>query len=528
MENQRLFLWSMLAIIIFFMMQAWQKDYGPKPPVVTEQASNLVSDTAPPELNVPGVETPSSTSDIPAAQVNSPSATVTQSTPVRKGSLVNVKTDVYDLNISTQGASLVSLVLPNMPKDKKDPNNPVELFAQTATDNYVLNSGMRASGVAEEPTHQVLWQSAASAYDLSDKDSIQVPFTWTSPEGLAITKTYTFNRSSHVINVNYQVSNTSSNNIAVRPYAQIQRKHPPLKRSMFDVDSFSNKGPAWFNSEKYEKIPPKDLLKEPIRQEVTNGWLATIEHHFLSAIVPNADEANAFQVTAKGANDYSLTAAAPSVSVAAGTTASFTQNFFAGPKNQKELAALSPKLDLTTDYGIFSIISKPLFALLSFMHGIIGNWGWAIIVVTLIIKAIFYPLTAKSARSMAAMKKIQPRIKLLQERYKDDRQKLSQATMDVYRKEKINPAAGCLPVLIQFPFFLGFYWLLIESVELRQVPWMLWIQDLSSRDPLYILPLLYGGAMFCIFPAGLLLYWITNSAITVLQQWHINKELAKA
>ena len=394
-------------------------------------------------------------------------------------------------------------------------------------------------------------------YTLGDKDSLQVPFTWTSPEGLGITKTYTFNRGSHVIKVDYQVNNQSTQNISVRPYAQIQRKHPALKRSMFDVDSFSNKGPAWFNSDKYEKITPKSLVKEPIKEEITDGWLAAIEHHFLTAIVPNPGEANAFQVTAKGENDYSLTAAAPSASVAAGTTANFSQNYFAGPKIQKELVALSPRLDLTTDYGVFSIISKPLFSLLSFVHGIIGNWGWAIIVVTLMIKAVFYPLTAKSARSMAAMKKIQPRIKLLQDRYKDDKQKLSKATMDVYKKEKINPAAGCLPILIQFPFFLGFYWLLIESVELRQVPWMLWIQDLSSKDPLFILPVIYGATMylqqkvqpmsggnpemqkvmkfmpiamvglFSFFPAGLVLYWITNSAVTVLQQWYINKQIAQ-
>jgi len=431
------------------------------------------------------------------------------------------------------------------------------IFAQNDTDNYVINSGLRANGIASEPTHLAIWTSQQSEYDLGEKDSIQVPFTWQSPEGLSVTKTFTFSRSSHVIKVDYQVSNQSSATVAVRPYAQIQRSHPPLSRSMFDVDSFSNKGPAWFNSEKYEKISPKDLIKKPIKQDISNGWLAAIEHHFLTAIVPNKNEANAFQLTAKGANDYSLTTAAPSVNVAAGTTASFSQQYFAGPKIQKELAALSPKLDLTTDYGVFSIISKPLFSLLSFVHGIIGNWGWAIIVVTLLIKAVFYPLTAKSARSMAAMKKLQPRIKLLQERYKDDKQKLSQATMDMYRKEKINPAAGCLPILIQFPFFLGFYWLLIESVELRQVPWMLWIQDLSSKDPLFILPILYGVTMylqqkvqpmsggnpeiqkvmkfmpimmvglFSFFPAGLVLYWITNSAVTVVQQWYINKQLAK-
>ena len=555
MENQRLFLWSMLAIVLFFMMQAWQKDYGPKPVQQTVEQTSGISETAPVDLNVPGVDT--TNSEIPAVQATSNTQQQTVVTP-KKGETITVNTDVYKLELSTQGASIVGLTLPNMPKDKKNPDVPVVLFANTPEETYVLNSGLRASGVAVEPTHQEIWNKSASVYELGDKDNIQVPFTWVSPEGLEISKTYTFSRNSHVIKVDYQVNNKTAQNISVRPYAQIQRRHPPLERSMFDVDSFSNKGPAWFNSEKYEKISPKDLVKEPIKQEITDGWLAAIEHHFLTAIVPNAGEVNTFQVTAKGPNDYSLTTAAPSASVAAGTIANFSQNYFAGPKNQKELAALSPRLDLTTDYGVFSIISKPLFSLLSFVHGIIGNWGWAIIVVTLLIKAVFYPLTAKSARSMAAMKKLQPRMKLLQERYKDDKQKLSQATMDMYKKEKINPAAGCLPVLIQFPFFLGFYWLLIESVELRQVPWMMWIQDLSSKDPLFILPVLYGITMylqqkvqpmsggnpemqkvmkfmpiamvglFSFFPAGLVLYWITNSAVTVIQQWYINKQLAKS
>ena len=555
MENQRLFLWSLLAIIIFFMMQAWQKDYAPIPVEQTVQEIAGLSATAPVDINVPGVDTSTATSDIPAAQISTTATTPAPTKTVKKGQIVRVKTDVYAIEISTQGASLVGLVLPNMPLDKKKPDVPVVLFTQNDTENYVLNSGMRASGVSQEPTHQAMWTSAMSSYDLGTNDSIKVPFTWTSPEGLAITKTYTFKRKSHVITVDYAVNNKSANSIAVRPYAQIHRMHPPLSRSMFDVDSFSNKGPAWFNAEKYEKITPKDLVKEPIKQNISDGWVAAIEHHFLSAIVPNPGEESAYQLTAKDENDYSLTIAAPSANVAAGATANFTQKYFAGPKNQKELAALSPKLDLTTDYGVFSIISKPLFSLLSFVHGIIGNWGWSIIVVTLLIKAIFYPLTAKSARSMAAMKKIQPRIKLLQERYKDDKAELSKATMAVYKKEKINPAAGCLPILIQFPFFLGFYWLLIESVELRQVPWMLWIQDLSSKDPLFILPVLYGITMylqqkvqpmsggnpemqkvmkfmpiamvglFSFFPAGLVLYWITNSAVTVLQQWYINKQL---
>lgn len=549
MENQRLFLWSALAIIVFFMMQSWQKDYAPALPAATIEVQDSAETV--PELSVPGIDSP-----LPGT----PEVKVTENEKVKQnqGTIVSVRTDVYLLELNTLGAGITKLELPKHPKSKKTPDDVVELFTQNAEETYLLNSGLRASGVSTEPTHQAQWKSARSKYELGDNaQNLKVPFTWTSPEGLMVTKTYIFSRNSFAFQVVYTVENKSSSSIAVRSYAQLERSHPPLARSMVSVDSYSFKGPTWFDGEKYEKLKTKDLIKDPINTEITNAWLATIEHHFLAAIVPAKDVAYTIQANSKDEDSYRLTAAAPAQNIAPGLRVEITQQYFAGPKIQKQLRTLSPKLDLTTDYGFFSIVSKPLFWLLAIVHGFLGNWGWSIIVVTLIIKAIFYPLTAKSSRSMAAMKKIQPRIKLIQERHKDDRQALSKATMELYKREKINPAAGCLPIFIQFPFFLGFYWLLIESVELRQAPWMLWIQDLSSKDPLFILPVLYGVTMylqqkvqpmsggnaemmkvmkfmpiamvglFSFFPAGLVLYWITNSAVTVLQQWRINTVLDK-
>lgn len=554
MENQRSFLFIALFLTLTMLYMEWQKDYHPRP-LPAAQIENAASQPAP-TLDVPGVEAPSTD----AASTDLAKPQVQTATAVKKpqGKSIRVQTDVYDLRIDTRGAVIDQLTLTQHPKSKKTPDDLVELFTRNEVETYLLNTGMTASWQGEQPTHLVEWKSAAETYSLDDgQDTLQVPFTWTSADGVTVSKTFNFSRNSFAFTIDYKIVNNSGKNVAVRPYAQLSRSHLPLSRSMFDVDSYSYKGPAWFDGEKYEKLKTKDLMDDAIDTEITSGWLATLEHHFLAAIVPAAGKPVKFTAKSKDENSYQLTAAAETLQVASGQSINVSQQFFAGPKIQKDLAAISEKLDLTTDYGVFSIISKPLFWLLSWVYGFIGNWGWAIVVVTLMIKAAFYPLTAKSARSMAAMKKIQPRIKLLQERYKDDRQKLSQATMDVYRKEKINPAAGCLPILIQFPFFLGFYWLLIESVELRQAPWMLWIQDLSSKDPLFILPVLYGVTMylqqkvqpmsggnpemmrvmkfmpiamvglFSFFPAGLVLYWITNSAVTVVQQWRINSVIAK-
>ena len=325
-----------------------------------------------------------------------------------------------------------------------------------------------------------------------------------------------------------------------------------MERSMFNVDSYSFDGPQIFDGEKAEKLKRGDLLDDgPFSFTSDNGWYASIQHHFMTAIVPEANTTNIYQVRVDGNRLTASVISAPQT-VPPGGSGSFDRELFVGPKLQSQLEELHPKLKLSVDYGWLVILSQPMFWLLAWIYKFVGNWGWAIIGVTILIKLAFYKLTEASGRSMAKMREIQPRMKALQDRYKDDRQALSQATMDLYKREKVNPAAGCLPILIQMPFFLSFYWVLVESVEMRQAPFALWITDLSSRDPYFILPIIMGAAMlfqqklnpapadpvqakvmqimpvmftgfFAFFPSGLVLYWVTNTLLSIAQQWKINK-----
>ena len=321
---------------------------------------------------------------------------------------------------------------------------------------------------------------------------------------------------------------------------------------MFNVDSYSFDGPQIFDGEKAEKLKRGDLLDDgPFSFTSDNGWYASIQHHFMTAIVPEANTTNIYQVRVDGNRLTASVISAPQT-VPPGGSGSFDRELFVGPKLQSQLEELHPKLKLSVDYGWLVILSQPMFWLLAWIYKFVGNWGWAIIGVTILIKLAFYKLTEASGRSMAKMREIQPRMKALQDRYKDDRQALSQATMDLYKREKVNPAAGCLPILIQMPFFLSFYWVLVESVEMRQAPFALWITDLSSRDPYFILPIIMGAAMlfqqklnpapadpvqakvmqimpimftgfFAFFPSGLVLYWVTNTLLSIAQQWKINQ-----
>ena len=321
---------------------------------------------------------------------------------------------------------------------------------------------------------------------------------------------------------------------------------------MFDVDTYSFQGPIIYDGEKSDKLDRDDLLSDgAVSFKSAAGWTGSIQHHFLSVIVPERGAEQNYRVAIRD-NRITSSALGATRSVAAGDSTLFTSTAFVGPKLQSQLEQIDETLKLTVDYGWLTILSQPMFWLLSLIHGVVANWGLAIIGVTLIIKLVFYKLTESSGRSMAKMRQIQPRMKALQERYKDDRQALSQAMMDLYKREKVNPAAGCLPILVQMPFFLAFYWVLLESVEMRQAPFALWITDLSTRDPYFILPLIMGAAMlaqqklnpapadpvqakvmqimpimftvfFAFFPSGLVLYWVTNTLLSILQQWKINR-----
>ncbi len=540
MENQRIFLWIALALTGWLTWQAWIKDYHAPPPVAVPGPTSTV-EQRPVPADLPGLP---AAAEARAVDDESPSPT--------SGKRIHVQTDVYDISLSTDGGDLRTVALTEYPVHKNQPDVLVRLLDDDPADYFAIQSGLRSAAGESEPNHQAVYEAMESEYSLADgADILEVPLTWQGAGGVTVTKTFVFRRGSYAVDVNYKVENSTGNDWAAASYVQLRRKHVPRQRSMTDVDTYSFRGPVIYDGEKYRKLDVEDLAEEPIRLKVAGGWLASIQHHFLAAAIPPT--AKPEEITARIREDvYTLTAVGEVTTVPPGASASFAERLFVGPKLQRQLEEAAPGLRLTVDYGFLTIISQPLFWLLQKLHGLTGNWGWAIILLTVLIKLVFYKLSETSGKSMAKMRKLQPRLKALQERYKDDRQALSQAMMDLYKREKVNPASGCLPILVQMPVFLALYWVLLESVEMRQAPFMLWINDLSARDPYYILPLLMGVTMFiqqrlnpappdpmqarimmalpviftvffAFFPAGLVLYWFVNNLLSIAQQWRINK-----
>ncbi len=467
---------------------------------------------------------------------------------------ITVVTDVLNVDISLSGGDIVRADLTEYPREKDNPDVPVRLFNTDGSGSlYLYQSGL-TTGIAgrAEPNHKAPYTAPATEYRLSGSaDELTVPLSWTDGAGLAVTKTFVFRRGQYTVDIRYDVLNNEEQAVSFAPYSQLLRHWEPVKRSMWDVETYAFKGPAIYDGDKYEKLKVDDEDDQQYQQTVTGGWLASMQHHFVAAIVPPAGQPYQFALKVEN-KDYLLRAVGPARAVPAGGRAEFTERLFVGPKLQAQLETSGPRLELTADYGKLTILSQPLFWILDKVHGFVGNWGWSIIIVTLLIKLVFYKLAETSGRSMAKMRTVAPRMKAIQERHKDDREAQARAMMELYKREKINPVAGCLPMLVQIPFFLAFYWVLLESVEMRQAPFMGWIQDLSARDPFFILPLLMGGAMylqfklnptppdpvqakvfafmpvimtvmFAFFPAGLVLYWLTNTVLSIAQQWKINK-----
>ncbi|MDQ1302879.1 MAG: YidC/Oxa1 family rane protein insertase [Pseudomonadota bacterium] len=552
LDNLRIISWAGLLILIWLSIQSWQQMFQPQAPAALPATTALSAD--------PGaVPTAAASNGVPAlpgaaAPVAQPATPAAQSAaaPAR---LISVHTGVLDVEIDLNGGDLSAARLPTYPVHKDQPDVPLQLLNSQPDAFFVIQSGLRAADQQPEPNHLTEYTAAGTEFVLADgADELVVPLQWQSPiPGLSIEKVFRFHRNSFRIDLEYTVHNQGSVPYRAAKYVQLQRHYVPPERSMFDVESYSYYGPVIYDGSKYEKLDVEDLAGKPATQSVENGWLAAIQHHFLAAAVPLAAEPWTYEARfAEGR--FLISAIGPLQTVAPGASASFKTQLFVGPKMQEQLAAIAPGLDLTVDYGAFALLAQPLFWIIQKIHGFVGNWGLAIIICTLLIKLVFYKLSETSGRSMARMRQMQPRMKALQERYKDDKQALSTAMMDLYKKEKINPAAGCLPMLVQIPFFMAFYWVLLESVEMRQAPFMLWITDLSSRDPYFVLPLLMGVAMwfqqklnppppdpvqakmmqampilmtgmFAFFPAGLVLYWLTNSVLSIAQQWRINKVL---
>ena len=546
MDNQRLLIWAFFGMMAWLTYQAWMQDYGPRPvaaPAVTEAPGIAASDGSIPELTDTAVDAP----DV-MPSIDSPRATdASVSAPV-----IRVATDVLELELSTQGGTVQGAVLLKYPIAKDRPTDLVELLTADMNELGLIRSGLRSAGEGPEANHRAIFNSRQTNYSLGGDDELLVPLTWSDGAGVTVEKRYRFARGSYKVVVEQEVTNGSDTPWRGAEYAQLQRRSFEQKRSMFDVDSYSFDGPIVYDGDKAEKLKRDDLLDDgPYAFASERGWFGAIQHHFVSAVVPQADTSQRYNVSVRDAV-ATASSIGPTQIVAPGESRTFTTTLFIGPKLQSQLEEIDPTLKLTVDYGWLTILSQPLFWLLSKAHSLVGNWGVAIIAVTFLIKLLFYKLTESSGRSMAKMRNLQPRLKALQERYKDDRQQLSQAMMELYKREKVNPAAGCLPILIQMPFFLAFYWVLLESVEMRQAPFALWITDLSVRDPFFILPLIMGAAMFfqqklnpqvgdpvqvkvmqvmpviftvffAFFPAGLVLYWVTNTLLSIAQQWKINK-----
>jgi len=415
-----------------------------------------------------------------------------------------------------------------------------------------LQSGL--IGVAGEaaPTHLAVWKSDQKSFVLAPgATELRVPLSWTDGQGLSVTKTFVFKRGQYAIGLDYEVKNDGAKPRKLASYAQILRHWEHASRSYFDVETYSFKGPAVYDGTKSKDLNVESESDAKYSAVISNGWLASLQHQFVSAVVPPANQPYQYQLQVRN-NEYLIQATGPLVDVAAGATAQFHEELFVGPKLQSQLAAIGRNLERTVDFGILTVLAQPLFTGLNWVHKLTGNWGWSIIIVTLLIKLLFYPLQQASGRSMAKMRAVGPRMKQIQETFKDDREKLGRAMMDLYKKEKINPLAGCLPMIVQIPVFISFYRVLLESVEMRQAPFLLWINDLSSRDPYFVLPLLMGGAMFAqfklnpappdpmqakimqfmplimtgmmaFFPSGLTLYWLTNTVLSIAQQWRVNK-----
>lgn len=551
MDSQRLLVWAFFLLLAWMTWQTWQRDYGPQPPApVADTTSTL---TAAPDM-------PAATDDdLPTISADDAGVA-----PVVRGEvgaeaapaaqLITVSTDVFDVVISTVGGTIQGAELLKYPIHKDEPDL-VRLLGTSGKTFGLIESGVRAASGASEATHLTTFSASQERFELGDADELVVPLTWSDASGVRVEKRYRFGRGSYRIDLEQEVTNGSDAEWRGAEYVRIKRRSMEIERSMFDVDSYSFTGPIIYNGDKAEKLKRDDLLDEgPVEFTSQRGWVGEIQHHFVRAVVPTPGLEYRYTVAVRDDVATSSAIRRGVVSLDPGSSETFATTLFVGPKLQNQLEAIDESLKLTVDYGWLTIISQPLFWLLSFIyHNVVSNWGVAIIMVTFLIKLAFYKLTESSGRSMAKMRHLQPRMKALQDRYKDDKQALSQAMMELYKREKVNPAAGCLPILIQMPFFLAFYWVLLESVEMRQAALLpFWITDLSSRDPYFILPVIMGAAMllqqrlnpaptdpvqarvmqlmpimftvfFAFFPAGLVLYWVTNTVLSIAQQWQVNR-----
>jgi YidC/Oxa1 family membrane protein insertase len=545
--NMRAFWWIALAFTAMWIWFEWMKFSAPEPV----------------QTDVAAIE--SQQADIPSANMSAPDdANVQQgdqavpqaATGLQQGQRIQVKTDTLLLEIDTLGGDIrdAKMLQHGMPNDH---DTPFHLMSDRGQLNYVAQNGLAVTpdSALPAPTHKSIYQAQNTRYELVG-DELRVPMVW-SENGVEVTKTYVFKKGSYLIDVEYEVKNNGNQAWSGSLYSQFVRTaYDPYSSAMM----YTYTGPVYYDHHnedtKYNKISFEDIATKSLdNHPVQGGWAAMIQHYFVTAVVPHQEVVNHYYAKPLSQGRYSIGVVEPSVQIAAGEAKLLTSQLYIGPTEQNVLKDIAPGLEKTIDYGMFTILAEPLFWLLNIINNFIGNWGWSIIILTILIKLAFYKLSETSYRSMARLRKFQPKLKQLKENYGDDKALFQQKMMKLYREEKINPLGGCLPILVQMPVFIALYWVLIYSVEMRQAEWMLWITDLSAKDPYFILPVLMGITMwiqqklnptammdemqqkvmkllpfiftifFMWFPAGLVLYWLMNNILSVAQQWYITRKI---
>ena len=545
-EQVRTLLVIALAVVSLLIWQAWRQDYGPKPVAPAPQSSTMEGD-APVAAQQAAPDVPDAiTSDAPPA-----AETEAAAAPVA-GDFVTVRTDFYEARIDLAGGTLTQVDLLQYPVATDKPDVPFTLLNNNPPGIFLAQSGLIGSEGA--PNHHQRFTAPASRFELEEgRDTLVVPLEWTGSNGVSVTKRYVFHRDRYKIDVSFDVSNNGTEPWQGQMYGQFQRGLVEEERGIFRTYTYTG-GVVSTPEKPYEKVDFSDMTKSNLNLSVQGGWIAMIQHYFAGAWVPDQNVSSHYYTKALTNERYVIGVLTPARSIPAGAKDSFNLTLYVGPKIQSRMQDIAPNLERTVDYGWLWLIAEPLFWLLDWIHGFVGNWGWSIVILTLIIKLAFFHLSATSYKSMARMRKVQPRIVAIRERYGKDKQRMNQAMMELYKKEKINPLGGCFPILVQIPVFIALYWVLLESVELRQASFILWLDDLSVHDPFFVLPILMGATMFLqqklnpappdpmqakimmalpfvftffflFFPSGLVLYWFVNNVLSIAQQWVITRKI---
>ena len=556
MDWLRTSLIAAIAVVCFILMIRWTQFQEQQLKAVPTDTKTTQTSTA--EIPAVNTDTPSSTTiagdaEVPVMQNSlseqEPTSTATANT-------ISIETDVLNLTIDLLGGNIIQLSLPTYYAELHRPDLPYELLKNSPSETYVANSGLIGRNGTDTPAGRPLFQASRANYVMQEnEETLQVDLHYSQSSEVNITKRFTFTRASHLIDIQYIVDNQSQSSWQAVIYGQIKRNdYNPIVSAGLGMSPYLGAATTT-NDKNYKKISFSDIKNEKVEFTKQGGWVAMVQHYFFSAWIPNPEDQNDYELTKSTRSDnYILQFKTPALVVPPQSEGSKTVSFYAGPKDIKTLETISPYLDLTVDYGFLWWIAKPLFYGLDLIHDLVGNWGIAIILLTMCIKALFFYPSAASYRSMAKMRKVQPKMAELKERFGDNKQKFSAEMMKLYREEKVNPLGGCLPILIQMPVFISLYWVLMESVELRQAPLFLWIHDLSVKDPYFVLPLIMGVTMFIqqklnptppdpmqakvmqmmpifftflflVFPAGLVLYWVVNNTLSIIQQYVITKQI---